>query len=161
MDATGDVSVAEVIAEEQADPNRPPDADGPPAASWNARPLWSVPPVVVLPRLTGPLELLIARKVARHERGNLIALYLEPDEAIQGGTATISMPVDIRCPECRYRTPGDCPVCAGRGSWEEICTAWLTVPRQVTHGAILGASVELPHALAVVRFRVLIDGNED
>ena len=55
-------------------------------------------------------------------------------------------------------TPGDRLLrCSGYGRVRQLFTAWLTIPRQVTDGAILAASVELPDALAVVRFRVLID----
>jgi hypothetical protein len=129
-------------------------------AGGNLRPLWSVSPPALLSRLTGPLDSLIARGVARHERGNLIALHLRPEEAAQGGTATISMPVDIHCPDCMGHAdrllPG-CPRCNDHRTLRELFTAWLTIPRNVTDGAILAASVELPDALAVVRFRVLID----
>ncbi len=148
--------IAAELSSEATEPNPtpPPAAPGPTRAM---RTLWSVPPEVILPRLTGHLETLIARHVAYHERGNLIALHLHPDEAAEGGTATITMPVDLRCPACRDRPPAGCPSCSGRGSHQERFTAWLTIPRQVTHGAILAGSVELPDALAVVRFRVLID----
>jgi hypothetical protein len=113
---------------------------------------------MLLSRLTGPLEALVARGVAYRERGNLIALNLRPDEAAQGGTAVISMPVDTRCTDCPGPRPAACERCGGGGIARDLLAAWLTVPRQVTDGAILAASVELPSdAIAIVRFRVLID----
>lgn len=111
----------------------------------------------LLPRLTGLLESLIIRGVARRDRGDVIALHLRPEEAADGGLATISMPVDIPCPNCADTRRPSCFRCSGYGRVRQLFSAWLTVPRRVTDGAILAASVELPDALAVVRFRVLID----
>ena len=82
----------------------------------SSRPLSpTVSPPSLLPRLSGPLDALMARGVAYRERGNLIALNLRPEEAAQGGIASISMPVDIRCPDCTRRVrPAGCARCAGR-----------------------------------------------
>src|SRR5687768_6580585 len=72
------------------------DAPSPPTTSRSdpSVPLLrNVAGTAVLSRLIGSLDLLIDRGVARRERGNLIALSLRPEEAEQGGTAAISMPV--------------------------------------------------------------------
>jgi hypothetical protein len=145
-----------------ADPS-PLDPSGPaPAADETPAPgdpAWaSVAPGMLLSRLTGPLEALMARGVAYRERGNLIALNLQPEEAAQGGIAVISMPVDTRCTECPGPRPAPCERCGGGGIMRDLLAAWLTIPRQVTDGAILAAPVDLvPGAIAIVRFRVLID----
>ena len=115
-------------------------------------------PATVLSRLTGPLDSLIDRGIARRERYNLIALSLETDEAAQGGTATVSLPFDVHCPDCRSSAqPADCTRCRGTRTARELFNAWLTIPPAVHDGAILAASVELPGAIAVVRFRIVIE----
>jgi hypothetical protein len=119
--------------------------------------LWSVSPTRLLPRLSGALDALIAGGVAGYDRGSLIALHLHPDEAVTGGTAAVTLPVDITCPDCRAGARAACSRCAGRSLVRTPFIAWLTIPRQVTDGAILAASIELPDAIGVVRFRIVID----
>jgi hypothetical protein len=130
----------------------------PAAPAEGRRAEWGVEPPGLLPRLSGPLDSLIARGVAFRDCGSLIALNLRPEEAAQGGTAAISMYIDSRCADCARARRPDCGPCSGTGLVRDLFSAWLTIPRRVRDGAILAASVELlPDAIAVVRFRVLID----
>jgi hypothetical protein len=102
-------------------------------------------PAVMLSRVTGPLESLLACGVARWSGPDVIDLFLDDDEVEQGGMVTISMHVDVRCPLCEERgsTPG-CSRCAGTGKVTERFSAWLAIPPGVSDGHRLVPSVDLP-----------------
>ena len=116
-------------------------------------------PAVMLSRLTGPLASLIACGVARRDEPGFITLVLREDEAAQGGMATVSLQVDLWCPDCaaQERSAG-CARCGGMRTVRELFSAWLAVPPGVTSGEVLAPSVELPGMVAPVRFRVWLHG---
>lgn len=118
-------------------------------------------PAVLLSRLSGPLASLLACGVARREEPGFITLMLHEDEAAQGGMATISLRVVLRCPDCaaQERSAG-CASCGGMRTVRELYSAWLAVPPSVTSGEVLTPSVELPGMIEPVRFRIRIQGTK-
>jgi molecular chaperone DnaJ len=114
-------------------------------------------PAVMLSRLCGPLATLIGCGVAQRDEPGFITLLLRDDEAAQGGMATISMPVDLWCPDCAgQEVSAECERCGGTRKVRELFSAWLAVPPGVTESEVLAPSVELPGMVAPVRFRVRI-----
>jgi molecular chaperone DnaJ len=115
-------------------------------------------PSVMLSRLCGQLASLIACGAARRDEPGFITLVLREDEAAQGGMATVSLPVDLWCPDCAAQEPpAECARCGGKRTVRELFSAWLAVPPDVTDGEVLAPSVELPGMVAPVRFRVRLN----
>jgi curved DNA-binding protein CbpA len=133
----------------------PPPRPTNPTASSPQRPARRPAPAVQLHRLSGPLTALLACGAARHDEPGFITLVLRDDEATQGGMATISMHVDVRCPDCAAAPAAACPRCADRRTLRELFSAWLAIPPGVTTGEVLAPSVDLPGTIHPVRFRVL------
>lgn len=111
-------------------------------------------PGVMLSRLSGPLNALLACGVARRAEDDVIELLLAAEEATQGGTVTIAMRVQVHCPACAEDPAGPCVHCGSRRTVEELFSAWLSVPPEVTAGTILTPSVQLRGVVHPVRFRV-------
>jgi hypothetical protein len=134
----------------------PPRAAQPPARA--ARP---PAPAIMLSRLSGSLASLMACGVARLDEPGFITLVLRKDEAAQGGMATVSLQVELWCPDCAARErPAGCESCGGTRTVRELFSAWLAVPPGVTSGEVLAPSVELPGMVEPVRFRVRLHGME-
>jgi DnaJ-class molecular chaperone len=95
---------------------------------------------------------------ARRAEGDTIELFLNAEEAAQGGMATISMRVPVRCPACDAGDPASCVRCGGRRTTDEIFSAWLAVPPGVADSAVLAPSVPLRGMVRPVSFRVRIRG---
>lgn len=110
-------------------------------------------PAVMLWRLSGPLNSLIACGVARRLRDDLIELLVDAREADEGGMAAIPMRVLVRCSCIATSTP-TCPRCGGKGAVDELFSAWLAVPPGVADGTIVEPSAQLPGVLRPVTFRV-------
>jgi DnaJ-class molecular chaperone len=114
-------------------------------------------PCVLLTRLSGPLTSLLACGVARLDEPGYITLMIRADEAAQGGMATVSLRVELRCSECSSRAQSNnCVRCGGKGVIDELFSAWLSVPPGVSSGKVLTPSVELPGMVSPVRFRLRI-----
>jgi hypothetical protein len=96
-------------------------------------------PAVMLRRLCGNLNGLLACGIARRTGGDVIELYLTDDEASTGGMITIAMRVPVR----REDRVAD-----------ELFSAWLAVPPGVMDGEILPPSALLPGMTNRVLFRV-------
>jgi curved DNA-binding protein CbpA len=92
-------------------------------------------PGVMIRRLCGPLNALLARGVARQPSDELVELFLDPLEVKEGGMITISMRVMVH-------------------DVEDLFAAWLAVPPDVAHGTMLKPSALLP-GMRPVAFRVL------
>jgi DnaJ-class molecular chaperone len=108
-------------------------------------------PSVMLSRQSGPLMSLLACGIARRIDSGTIEILLNVAEARQGGMITISMRVAVRCKKCS--TVGhSCPHCGGRGTTDELFSAWLAVPPEVPDGSVLLPSVLLPGMVHPVRF---------
>jgi molecular chaperone DnaJ len=131
----------------------------PPAKSPPPPPERPPTPSVMLSRICGPLTTLIACGAARIDEPGFITLLLREDEAAQGGMATVSLPVDLWCPDCAAQGPSaECERCGGKRTVRELFSAWLAVPPGVTTGEVLAPSVELPGMVSPVRFRVRLTG---
>lgn len=111
-------------------------------------------PGVMLQRLSGNLNQLLAGGIARHADGDVIELLLSAQEVMEGGMVTISMRVPVRCPACAAEPTAPCARCESRRSVEELFSTWLAVPPGVGDGAILTPSVLLTGMLRPVSFRV-------
>jgi molecular chaperone DnaJ len=114
-------------------------------------------PGIMLTRLSGPLNSLLACGVARRIDGSVIELFLNATEASQGGMITISMRVPVRCPQCAGRVV-PCAKCGGRGTCDELFSAWLAVPPEIADGTELLPSELLPGMLQPVRFLMRVRG---
>jgi DnaJ-class molecular chaperone len=113
-------------------------------------------PGVMLSRLTGSLDALLACGVARRAKGGTIELFLNAQEAAQGGMVTISMRVQVRCPECDAAKAASCDRCRARRTIEELFSAWLAVPPGVADGTLLAPSALLPGMVRPMSFRVRV-----
>ncbi|HEY5946511.1 MAG TPA: DnaJ domain-containing protein [Kofleriaceae bacterium] len=111
-------------------------------------------PGVMLRRLCGPMNALLARGVARFVADDLIDLVLEPQELEEGGMITISMRVPVRCAACATSPTTSCPQCGGTRTVEELYSAWLAVRPGATEGTILTPSARLPDMIHPVSFRI-------
>jgi molecular chaperone DnaJ len=119
-------------------------------------------PAILLQRISGSLSSLLACGAVRHDdEPGSFTLVLREDEAAQGGMATVSMRIDLWCPDCegKERSAG-CASCGGKRTVSELYSAWLSVPPGVTNGDVLTPSVELPGMVTPVRFRVRLRGEE-
>jgi molecular chaperone DnaJ len=114
-------------------------------------------PGVMLSRLSGPLNALLTCGIARRADGDVIELFLNQEEAAQGGMVAISMRVKIGCPEC-VAGGASCGRCRGQGAITELFSAWLAVPPEVGDGAMLAPSEVLRGMVRPVRFRIRIRG---
>jgi molecular chaperone DnaJ len=126
-----------------------------PAAAPNATPRRA--PGVLLHRLSGPLNALLACGIARHAEGDVIELFLDEEEVSEGGMVTISMYVPVRCPSCGTGTTGSCERCGGKRAIDELFSAWLAVRPGVADGTLLLPSAMLPGMVRPVSFRVRRD----
>jgi DnaJ-class molecular chaperone len=81
-------------------------------ANWSAS--WQRVIPNLLPRLSGPLDELVAAGVARVDAEGVLELDLERGEAVRGGTALVEMPLPILCPTCGG-------VASPRGVWCRRC----------------------------------------
>lgn len=111
-------------------------------------------PGVALSRLSGPLNSLVACGVARRIGNDVIEIFPSADEAATGGMVTVSMRVPVRCPACAGDLVASCVRCANSRTIEELYSAWLALPPEVTEGTILRPSAVLPGMLRPVTFRV-------
>jgi molecular chaperone DnaJ len=127
-------------------------AKAPPGAAPRRR-----APGVMLSRLSGPLNALFTCGIARRAESDVIELFLNAEEAAQGGMVTISMRVKIGCPECVARA-ASCSRCRGQGAIDELFSAWLAVPPEVEDGAMLAPSELLRGMVRPVRFRIRVRG---
>lgn len=108
----------------------------------------------MLHRLSGPLNALLACGIARRARDGVIELWLEEQEAAEGGMAYISMPVPVRCPACAGEASTEpCPRCGAKGTIDEPFSAWLAVRPGLADGTVLQPSAQLPGAVRAVSFR--------
>jgi molecular chaperone DnaJ len=110
-------------------------------------------PGVLLQRLSGPLSTLLACGVARRADDGVIELVLDAGEVVQGGMATISMNVEVRCGACAASGRTTCDRCGGRGTVGELFSAWLAVRPEVADGTVLKPSVQLRGSVRPVLFR--------
>jgi hypothetical protein len=111
-------------------------------------------PGLMLQRLSGPLNALLACGVARRAADGLIEIHVDDREAATGGMAAIPMRVSVRCPTCAPGPSLPCPPCGGTGLLDELYSAWLAVPPDVADGTVLEPSAQLPGVVRPIHFRV-------
>jgi DnaJ-class molecular chaperone len=88
-------------------------------------------------RLSGTLEALAARRIARPLPGGLIELHATADEARAGGIAAIRMPMTVPCPTCggiAAPTGVWCRRCQFAGSVVEEITLCVPIPPAAPDG---------------------------
>jgi DnaJ-class molecular chaperone len=154
---TGESPAASASARSAAEERKSAPASPPPAAKQSAFPRRTAPGVM-LGRLSGPLSSLLACGAAEYADDDVIELFLSAEEAAQGGMVTISMRVPVRCTACAGDETASCTFCGGARSVEELFSAWLAIPPDVTDGALLQPSALLPGMLHPVSFRVRVRG---
>ena len=142
--------------------HQPSTAAGRPAATSSApaRAARAAPPAVMLSRLCGSINKLLARGAADFDEPGFVTLLISPREAAQGGMISLSMRVDVWCPACagKGKPSAGCAKCGGRRTVEELYAAWLGVPPGVTSGEELKPSAFLDGMVERVRFRVRVSG---
>ena len=111
-------------------------------------------PGVMLQRLTGSLNTLLACGAARLAEPGVIELYATAAEIASGGMACISMHVPITCPVCKGVAIAACARCDSTGTIEELFSAWLASPPDACDGEILAPSALLPGMAGTVLFRI-------
>ena len=109
---------------------------------------------MMLRRLSGPLNALLACGIARRAGDDVIDLLIDEQEASEGGMVYISMRVPVRCPTCVGDTTAPCNRCGTTGMVDEPFSAWLAIRPGVANGAILSPSALLPGMLRPLSFRV-------
>ena len=114
-------------------------------------------PGVQLERVSGPLQALVARGIARGAEDGVIELFLDGEEAAQGGMVSISMRVLIHCPACAAEGAAACARCGGKGTIDEAFSAWLAVPPGAGDGAVLIPSALLGGMVRPVSFRLRLE----
>jgi hypothetical protein len=112
-------------------------------------------PGVLLHRLSGPLNILLARGVAREASDGVIELLIDDSEASEGGMVTISMRVPVSCDACALDARAPCGVCGNERVVEDLYAAWLAIRPGVADGTIVTPSAKLPNMIKPVAFRVL------
>jgi molecular chaperone DnaJ len=117
-------------------------------------------PGVMLTRLSRPLNVLLASGIARRAEGEVIELFLDAEEAAQGGMVTISMRVPVRC-SCVTDGTAVCARCDSQRTVEDLFSAWLAVPPEVTDGTVLTPSALLPGMIRPVSFRVRVGVDDE
>ena len=113
-------------------------------------------PGVLLQRLSGPLNALLACGIARFAEANVVELLVESGEAESGGMVSISMRVLVRCPACTDDGLVACLCCRGAGTVADLFNAWLAIPPGVVDGSLLLPSALLPAMTQAVQFRICL-----
>jgi hypothetical protein len=108
----------------------------------------------MLHRLSGPLNALLACGIARRAGDDVFDLFVDEEEASQGGMVYISMRVAVRCPACGGGDSARCGRCDATGTVDEPYSAWLAVRPGVADAAVLAPSARFPGMLRPVSFRV-------
>jgi curved DNA-binding protein CbpA len=110
-------------------------------------------PAVLLSRLSGNLNGLLACGFARRVGGDIIELFLNAEEASAGGMVSIAMRVPVRCPACAATRSAVCDRCGGKRIVDDLFSAWLAIPPGVQDGEILPPSAWLPGMVNRILFR--------
>jgi DnaJ-class molecular chaperone len=70
--------------------------------------------------------------------------------------ATISMRVKIRCPDCDGPGSASCERCRGRGTVDELYSAWLAIRPGIADGTVVAPTGVLRGMVRPVSFRIRI-----
>ena len=109
-----------------------PDLDSAVSPSPSPRWLW---------RLSGHIKSALAGGGVRLLADGMVELWLEEDEALTGGTGTLSFETDIVCRRCDATPGASCEQCAGTGSEHQLVSFWIRIPAGVANGTVLHPSI--------------------
>jgi molecular chaperone DnaJ len=109
-----------------------PDLDSTASQSPSPRWLW---------RLSGDLKYALTCGGVRLLEDGTVELWLQEDEALTGGAATLSFETDIVCRRCGATPGAGCEQCADTGRERERVSFWLTIPARIADGTVLHPSV--------------------
>jgi molecular chaperone DnaJ len=110
-------------------------------------------------RVSGRLDDLVARGIARHDGDGSIELLLTPAEAVAGGTAVLDASVPIPCPTCggvAQRYVLWCRRCEYAGSIVDQVTFLFQIPAWVTDGTCFSFASDPTGLSAPLRLRLRI-----
>jgi molecular chaperone DnaJ len=110
-----------------------PDLDS--AVSPRPSPRW-------LWRLSGHISSALACGGVRLLEDGTVELWLQEDEALTGGTATLSFDADIVCRRCTGTPGASCEQCAHTGRERERVSFWINIPARVANGTVLHPSLD-------------------
>jgi molecular chaperone DnaJ len=91
--------------------------------------------------LSGHIKSALAGGGVRLLADGRVELWLEEDEALTGGTGTLSFETDIVCRRCNATPGAGCEQCAGTGREHELVSFWLRIPAGVANGTVLHPSI--------------------
>ena len=117
-------------------------------------------PGVLLQRLNGSLNGLLACGAARIAEPGVIELFPAAAEIATGGMVCISMHVPVTCIACGGRATTGCARCDSTGTTEDLFSAWLALPPDAPDGEILVPSALLPGMAGTVLFRIRRGGTK-
>jgi DnaJ-class molecular chaperone len=129
---------------------------GPSRASARA---WAPTDETLIIRLSGPLDALVDRDVARVRPDGMIELYLSRAEARSGGTAAIQLPLGVPCPTCggvAARNRVWCRRCEFEGMIVEDVTLCVPIPPFVSDGATFRLNADGPSATPPLAVRIRV-----
>jgi molecular chaperone DnaJ len=137
-----------------------PERDG---NGWRQRFSWrastrAAPIADLMRRLSGPLEDLLARDIARRCDDGTVELWLTRAEAASGGTALVEASLPIPCPTCggiAQRYVLWCRRCEYAGSIVDQVAFRLEIPAWVSDRTMFSFSAD-PSAPLRLRFRLRI-----
>ncbi len=107
------------------------------SANWSAS--WRRAIVDLLSRLSGPLETLVAAGVAAVDGDGTLELRLSAAEAVSGGTAVVTMALQVPCPTCggiARRGGVWCRRCEYAGEISADVKVRIQIPPAARHGAV-------------------------
>jgi molecular chaperone DnaJ len=111
-------------------------------------------PSVMLSRLSGNINGLLACGFVRRVGNDVIEVLLNAEEASSGGMITMAMRVPVRCQACVGKGMAACDRCGGKRVIDDLFSAWLAVPPGVQDGEILPPSALMPGMINRIVFRV-------
>lgn len=109
-------------------------------------------PGVLLEGVSGFLDNLVMRGIARHKEPDIVELFITDEEAREGGMAAIRMRVPFPCASCGGSGIG-CARCNRTGIIEKLFSAWLAIRPDVADGTIVHPSALLPD-MRPITFRI-------
>jgi molecular chaperone DnaJ len=112
------------------------------SVGWSASFHRAIPNLV--PRLSGPLESLLASGSAQVDADGVLELHLTAAEAARGGTAVVEMALPIFCPTCGgVASPRGvwCCRCEHAGRVTEMVPVEVRFPAQARDGLVVTAAL--------------------
>jgi molecular chaperone DnaJ len=112
------------------------------SVGWSASFQRAIPNLV--PRLSGPLDSLVASGAARLDGEGVLELRLTAAEAARGGTAVVEMSLAILCPTCGgVASPRGvwCRRCEYDGRVTEMVPVEVRFPAQTRDGLVVTAAL--------------------